>query len=457
MRRYFPQLILVVAAFATVSIARADHRVALLMGSETGNLEKLSVGLEKFGFRCSIIDTNEVEKLKNVVDGFALRTPTRGTAFVYFQGESEAAKADGIPSLDLFTPNSRQRYSLALLLEALNSKGGSATNLVFLDTSPDLSSDLEIPKQFQVTAGKTGGLISDLDRGRDLIPILKSSGETVSTLADNTVLDGPGSKSVAPPGQFILGTKAGDEWVNHDGIVFCWCPPGTYTAGSPENEPGRYDDETQREVVIENGFWMSKYELALSQNFRDFGRPPRNALGTHKLHPLTMVNYDDARGMTQRNHSEKERKAGRLPTDWEYSLCTEDQWEYAARAGSQSAYTFGDNPSLLPQHGNFADKSFFDTQDIYSLYGHRTFDDGAPRLALVGSFPPNSWGFHDMHGNVAEWCLGNAVRGGSWVNTVADCRIAHRHSYSSRNEQNFIGYRIVIRKVPKEGPNSKKP
>ena len=127
----------------------------------------------------------------------------------------------------------------------------------------------------------------------------------------------------------------------------------------------------------------------------------------------------------------------------------------AARAGTQTAYSFGDDPQQLPAYGNFADRTFYETGDVYANYAHRVWVDGVARLAQVGSYQPNAWGLHDMHGNVAEWCLSTAVRGGSWVNTATDCRAAYRHHYSSRNEQNYIGYRIVIQKVPPSEQRSK--
>jgi len=269
-----------------------------------------------------------------------------------------------------------------------------------------------------------------------------------SALPAGAQVVGAGSVAISPPDRFVPGKKAGDEWVNAQGTVFCWCPPGQYVKGSPAGEPGRYPDETQQEVVIREGFWISKYELTISENPR--GNKPRNAIGSSKNHPLTMVNHDDARRMTRRTLTEAERKAGRLPADWEYSLTTEQQWEYACRAGTDTVWHFGNDPRLLPEYANFADKSFYDTGGVYTNYGHRTLDDGYEQLAPVGSFKPNGWGIHDMHGNVAEWCWSQMTRGGSWVSTPTACRSAHRHLFTSRNEQNFIGYRLVIQKAVPE-------
>lgn len=439
--------------------AHAEHRSAILVGDKSDNLQAVAAGLERLGFYCRQVPTPKGERsVKNLLEGFASTTPTRGTAVVYFQGEVIRSTYNGTPSINLLPVEARGRggFAVIALCDALTSRGGSSRNLVIIDApnAPELTQQL--PDGCLVAITTTADWLPKIDESTDLIELLKQAGATRSSLSMGSTLTGRGSLRVSLPDEFVEGRQAGDEWFNRRGIVFCWCPPGRYLAGSPVDEPGRYPDEKQREVDIENGFWISKYELTKTQNLRDRnGNAPLKSIASHKLHPLTMVNHDDAKSMTARQFSAEERKAGRLPADWEYNLPVEEQWEYAARAGTQSAYSFGDDARELPEHGNFADKAFYDTGDVYSNYAHRTLNDGAVRLARVGSYKPNAWGLHDMHGNVADWCLNTAVRGGSWVNTATDCRIAFRHTYSSRNEQNFIGYRIVIQKRSKTARKSK--
>ena len=224
-------------------------------------------------------------------------------------------------------------------------------------------------------------------------------------------------------------------------MVFCWCPPGKYTAGSPEGTPGRYPDEERREVVIKDGFWIGKYEITKSQNIRNRGKLGEDE---NKNDPLVDMHWDDGRPMASRTLTEEERKAGRLPPGWQYDLPTEEQWEHAARAGTSTLYYFGDDMTRLPEHGNFADKSFYDSKDIFSNHAHRILDDGFVRVAPVGSFKPNPWGLHDVCGNVYEWCRDQGARGGSWITLPENCRSGYRDHYASRDQQVYLGYRFVI-------------
>lgn len=421
-----------------------EYRVALLIANtdyeqeekRTVDLKSVDAALQSLGFRTTTITNVQGDKeLKNAIEAFASRTPTRSTALVYFFGEVDDKN-------NLRATRSRGTVSIADVLKLLNERGGANRQLVFVDAQVSGEFQVELPPSSQVTLGETSAAFEPLKRGGDLIQSLGHAGETFSSLGKNARVAGAGSVAVSPPTKFATGSKAGDEWVNEMGVVFCWCPPGEYIAGSPEDLPGRYPDETQRKVGIEKGFWLSKYELAHSQIVA--GRKPgRGSLASYKLHPSTMINHDDAKAMT-RNYTKSEQAAKRLPADWEYSLPTEDQWEYAARAGTTTPYYFGGDVNELPLHANFGDKSYYDSLDIFSNAAHRSLNDGAATVAPVGSYQPNPWGFHDMYGNVAEWCINYAIRGGGWVSDARNCRSAYRDSYSSRNEQPFIGYRLVI-------------
>jgi len=396
-----------------ITSSQAEHREALLIGP-AGELTDVAADWEKKGIRCRVLSESDSKKLKSSVEHFANHSPTNGSAIVLFSGEATPDDAG-----DIQLHGTKGSYAASDLLAALAGRGGSRSNLLIID-SPRLEFESDVPDGCRIAFG-----------GAELL---------------ETLLPGIGKKAVSAPGRFVPGKKIGDEWVNSRGTVFCWCPPGKFTAGSPPGTPGRFPDEAQREVVIPHGFWISKYELTATENPRSRNNRPSEA---HKNLPLTMVNHDDAKQMTLRILTEEGRKLAALPDDWQYSLPTEEQWEYAARAGTTTNYSFGDNQSHLPEHANFGDKSYYDSLDIFSNSAHRTLDDGAVRAAPVGSYKPNAWGLHDVHGNVAEWCLNGAIRGGGWVSSPENCRSAYRDHFSSRNQQPFIGYRIVIQPIRK--------
>jgi sulfatase modifying factor 1 len=117
-------------------------------------------------------------------------------------------------------------------------------------------------------------------------------------------------------------------------------------------------------------------------------------------HPVIYVSWNDAVEFCEWL-SKKEGKIYRLPT--------EAEWEYACRAGSQSRYSFGNDPAQLTRHANAADASRF--KALYSNSADKNLrskylsgDDGYIWTAPVGKFLPNGFGLHDMHGNTWEWC-----------------------------------------------------
>jgi len=445
--------------------ARGEHRVALLIDN-SGHKEKatperdfdaLAATLGRFGVRCTIKrDVAGERQLRDVINGFTNDTPTASTAIIYFTGWAVAGKHNGKDALVLVGVDSdRNRgYPLNKVLESLHDNGGSRLNIVIVDSPKTPKLKHEPPDESLIVFNDTPTLISNLSSREELLSAVRDrSAFAESTVSQRTQVLGKGNPPISPPNEFRFGTKAGEEWVDRRGAVFVWCPPGRYTKGSPPAEPGRYADEKQQEVVIKEGFWISKYEMTLSENLR--GRSHKT-IARHKNDPLTMVNHDDMRRMTHKTMTEAAQKHAGMPKDWQYSLPTEDQWEYAARAGTTTMYYFGNDVSQLPEHGNFADKSYYDTGSVYAQRAHRTLNDGAAYLARVGTYKPNPWGLHDIHGNVAEWCINGAIRGGSWASTPGNCRIAFSQNFSSRNQQNFIGYRLVICKAPPPKPKATK-
>lgn len=407
------QLFALATLAALVAPVAAEYRVALIIGD--GDMKPIATRLAKSDFLCEISPSLTEKELGRKIESWSSNTPTNSTALIYFQGEALNQEIDGTPTACLLSSNGRP-FPLSRAFEILNERGGSRKNMIVAESKTTPEFVPPRPENNHFTYQKLSDALEEAE------------------------VTGRGSLAISPPESFMPGNKAGDEWVNARGMVFCWCPPGRYTAGSPKETPLRFPDEEPREVIIKDGFWIAKYEHTRGQKLRNLSN---NSIGTDKSHPVERLHWDDGRAML-RNLTKEEREKGRLPLSWEYSLPDSDQWEYAARAGTSTLYHFGDDMKPLPEHANFADKRFYDSGDIYSNHAHRTLDDGFEKLAPVGSYKPNPWGLHDVYGNVAEWCRDHSARGGSWVSLGENCRSAYRDSYSSRNDQNYLGYRFVI-------------
>ncbi len=203
--------------------------------------------------------------------------------------------------------------------------------------------------------------------------------------------------------------KPYDELIEHTDLTIPMVPipGGTFVMGSPEQEADRGDDEGPLHEVEISPFWMSKFEITWEQydawgegvdqlRRQAFGLPqsPRDRLVdgvTKPTEPYTDMSFGMGKGeypaicMTQH--------AARMFCQWlsvktgrYYRLPTEAEWEYACRAGTTTAYSFGDDPAELDEHAWY-------------------FDNSDGRYQEVGQKEPNPWGLHDMHGNVAEWVL----------------------------------------------------
>lgn len=260
----------------------------------------------------------------------------------------------------------------------------------------------------------------------------------------------------------LNGRVAGQESQNSIGMILCWCPAGKFVMGSSLDASYHEFDEGPVNVNLSRGFWIGKFEVTEKQNLTVTRRKPKVSVGPE--HPMTSVKGGDVRRFCE-TLTKQERDAGIIPEDWAYGLPTEAQWEYACRAGSQTAWSFADNPGQLAEYGNFADATLFARDDSRYRYADRKQKDGFATTAPVGQFQPNAWGIHDMHGNVWEWCSdkyeenlsggidpkgpdkgerGQVLRGGSWISLASYCRSAHRHSAVEVQEMPYVGFRVVL-------------
>jgi formylglycine-generating enzyme required for sulfatase activity len=264
-------------------------------------------------------------------------------------------------------------------------------------------------------------------------------------------------------------------------------PGGTFMMGSPESENGHKPDEGPPHPVEIRPFWMGKCEVtwdefdiyANSMNIRAKDSkpgeaPPSDVDGvTRPTPPYTDMTFGYGRKgyptICMSHHAAMEYcrwLSGK--TGKHYRLPTEAEWEYACRAGTTTAYHFGNDPGRIGDYAWYVENADIKSQP-------------------VGKKKPNPWGLHDMHGNVAEWVLDHyakdyyqsfslqvptrtpvsiptekkfphVVRGGSWIHEPADLRSAVRlpstkdwlrqdpqrpQSIWWLTDADFVGFRVV--------------
>jgi formylglycine-generating enzyme required for sulfatase activity len=149
-------------------------------------------------------------------------------------------------------------------------------------------------------------------------------------------------------------------------------PAGKFMMGSPASEVGRKDNETQHEVTLTKPFYMGKYEVTQEQWQAVMGNNPSVKTKGARL-PLTDISWNDCQEFIKKLNAKT--KGG-------YRLPTEAEWEYACRAGTVTAYSYGDGITK---------------SDV-------NYRKGAVSITAVGSYRANAFGLYDMHGNVDEWC-----------------------------------------------------
>ena len=201
-------------------------------------------------------------------------------------------------------------------------------------------------------------------------------------------------------------------------------PAGTFWMGT-DNPPMEDWDEAPRRVVKVDAFRMSATEITNAQYeaFDPAHKRGEQGFSTGDDEAVIMVSWDDAMAYC-RWLSEQTGKHYRLPT--------EEEWEYACRAGTTTAYNTGDT---FPESQWKVQKNTRDKEHV-SLQ--------------VAQFEPNAWGLYDMHGNVEEWCYDNygdtefrLVRGGSHNTPVRYLRSANRSASVQADRSVLLGFRVV--------------
>ena len=256
------------------------------------------------------------------------------------------------------------------------------------------------------------------------------------------------------------------EITNSIGMTLIYCPPGTFRMGSPGDEKDRSNTEAQVSVTISKGFYLGKYSVTQAEFKAVMGTSPwagKTCVKEGDNYPATYINWDDAAKFC-RKLTARESQAGRLPQGYLYVLPTEAQREYACRAGTTTAYSFGGDAHDL---GEYAWWGWLGNGNCKrEQYAHR-----------VGQKKANPWGFCDLHGNVCEWCLDYyadklpggtdplveasgsdqlfrggdwasssdyVLRGGDWYNPAERCRSAARIRGVSGYRDNDLGVRVAL-------------
>ncbi len=239
------------------------------------------------------------------------------------------------------------------------------------------------------------------------------------------------------------------EVENSIGMKLVLIPPGEYLCGSPDSDKDAYDNEKpQHRVRITKEFYLGMHEVtqgewkAVMFTAPWLGEP---YVKTGKDYPATYVSWDDAQEFC-RKLSDKDGRTYRLPT--------EAEWEYAARGGTTTRFSFGDDEVKLSE---------------YAWYGKNAYDVDERYAHQVGLKKANPFGLYDMHGNVYEWCsdwydekeyakhAGRTVqdpqgpqsgssrvfRGGSWSDGPLSVRSAYRFRGAPVYRFSYLGFRVA--------------
>ena len=225
-------------------------------------------------------------------------------------------------------------------------------------------------------------------------------------------------------------------------------PAGSFTMGSPASS----DEVPQHLVTIARQFAAGKFEVTFDEcdvcvRESGCGHNPGDEGWGRGRRPVINVSWNDAKQYVRW----LSRKTG-----WNYRLLSEAEWEYVTRAGTTTAFSWGN--SITPQQANYRTTESYAGSPVTASYREQTVP--------VGSFEPNAFGLYDVHGNVWEWtedCLnfkyygapadGSAwisgdcgyrvLRGGSWVNVPIAARSAFRLRNNSGNRYNYFGFRVA--------------
>jgi formylglycine-generating enzyme required for sulfatase activity len=250
---------------------------------------------------------------------------------------------------------------------------------------------------------------------------------------------------VSPPPPAV--TKVSKERISNSlGMEFVYIEPGTFTMGSPPHEPERDKDEKQHRVSLSKGFYMQTTEVTQKQWKAVMGNNPSYFKSCGNDCPVEKVSWNDIQTFIQKLKQKEGSNKYRLPT--------EAEWEYAARAGTRTTFSFGDCLST--------DQANYDGNNPMPGCEEGRYRE---KTTAVASYSANALGLHNMHGNVREWCQDwygryqsgsvtdsrgsssgseRVVRGGGWDNGARRCRSAHRSCNKPSHRNSGLGFRLAL-------------
>jgi formylglycine-generating enzyme required for sulfatase activity len=259
---------------------------------------------------------------------------------------------------------------------------------------------------------------------------------------------------------------------NGTSMTFRRIPAGVYVMGSTDG----FADETPRVVTVTNAFWLGETEVRNDQfhafdpehdsRYQDmFGKDHivPGWIGNHRLMPAVRVTWERARAFCAWL-SEKTGRTARLPT--------EEEWEWAARCGTKTAFPWGDTEADFSKYANLADQSVrwsmnegwdgpgrirprkaYRVEQNFPLHEERWRDESFS-LNYVRRMLPNTWGLYDMHGNAAEWTASayddvrKTVRGGSFASRPKEATSSWRWGYAPWQQVYDVGFRVLLEEDP---------
>jgi formylglycine-generating enzyme required for sulfatase activity len=332
-----------------------------------------------------------------------------------------------------------------------------------------------------------GGAVSAADK----VVVVPLGGAVGNAVAEDVVAGKTFSSKAA--GKGATGTlelpPTARSYTNSNNMTFNLIPAGTFTMGSPADEPGGPypDEQPQHEVTLTQSFYMQTTEVTQKQWQDVIGNNPATS-NNGDNYPLETVNWFEAAWFanelsTAEGRSECYTLTGCSPipgNDMEctgvainsgctgYRLPTEAQWEYAARATTTTAWAYAESYDDSADPGQVTGGGFNSNLDSMGWYAFNNTTQYANGTKPVAKKQSNKWGLYDMAGNVWEWCQDwydaayysdpasgtdpqgpatgsiRVFRGGSWIYDARLTRSADRGRYTPGDRYNDLGFRLVL-------------